>query len=93
MAQIGDERKADQPRADNVLVMLNTGEMQGATCALLTPAIKARLNELSSGQVLEVQVDDPTAREDMAAWSRLTGHQIIEMVEEGSILRCLIRKK
>jgi tRNA 2-thiouridine synthesizing protein A len=93
MAQTGDELIAGQPHADSVLEMLNTGEMQGATCALLTPAIKAKLNELTTGQVLEVRVDDPTAREDMAAWSRLTGHHILEMVEEGSILRCLIQKK
>lgn len=56
---------------------------QGSTCALLTPAIKCKLAEMTSGQVLEIHVDDPTARGDIEAWSRLTGNAIL-MVEQGT---------
>ena len=54
----------------------------GTTCALLTPAIKAKLRELEGGQVLEVRVDDPSAREDIAAWCRLAGHELLAVVDE-----------
>jgi TusA-related sulfurtransferase len=45
-----------------LLDFAETGDSAGTTCALLTPAIKAKLRELGTGQVLEVRVDDPAAR-------------------------------
>ncbi len=66
----------------------------GSTCALLTPAMRSKLRELSSGQVLEVRVDDPTAREDIEAWSRLTGNAILKMAAgEGQSLKFFVQKK
>lgn len=70
------------PYADALLEMLRTADMPGATCAVLTPAIKARLRELAGGQVLEVRVDDTSAREDIAAWCRLAGHELLAVVDE-----------
>jgi TusA-related sulfurtransferase len=85
------------PHADAVLEMLGLSEADGTTCALLTPAIKARLRELSAGQVLEVRVDDPQAREDIASWSRLSGHELLAVVADSargaSELHFYLRKK
>ena len=58
----------ETPHPDAVLEMLGTPQMDGSTCALLTPAIRARLREMAPGQVLEVRVDDPAAR-DFAAFA------------------------
>jgi TusA-related sulfurtransferase len=52
---------------------------QGSTCAMLTPSIKSKLGGLSSGEVLEVHVDDLTAKEDIEAWSRLSGNLLLKM--------------
>ncbi len=65
-------------RADALLKM-DTGGGRDSTCALLTPSIKHKLNELSSGQVLEVYVDDPTAKEDIEAWCRLSGNSLLSL--------------
>jgi tRNA 2-thiouridine synthesizing protein A len=81
------------PTPDALLEMLNSGEMASALCAALTPAIKDKLKPLNSGQVLEVRVDDPAAEGDISAWCRLSGHQLLAVVREGSILRCYLRKK
>jgi tRNA 2-thiouridine synthesizing protein A len=70
------------PHADALLEMLGTGDALGTTCAVLTPAIRAKLRELEGGQVLEVRVDDPSAREDIAAWCRLTGHELLAVMDE-----------
>ena len=71
-----------------------TGEAEGAICALLTPAMKAKLREIDSGQVLEVRVSDPTAREDILAWSRLSENTVLGMFADGSQrLRFYVRKK
>jgi len=77
-----------------VLEFYNHGENAGSTCSLLTPAIKAKLRELAPGQVLEVRVDDPTAKEDILSWSRLSGNQVIGMfADEPQRLRFYLRKK
>jgi|RhiMetdeSRZDD1v2_1073273.scaffolds.fasta_scaffold1224781_2 tRNA 2-thiouridine synthesizing protein A len=96
---MGSDRSAsastpDTPQAASVLEMLGTGDTAGTTCALLTPAIKAKLRELEGGQVLEVRVDDPSAREDIAAWCRLAGHELLAVVDEmPTYTRYFISKK
>jgi tRNA 2-thiouridine synthesizing protein A len=66
----------------------------GASCAYLTPLIKERLALLASGEVLEVQADDPAAREGVPAWSRLTGNELVASVEgRAGRTRFFLRKK
>jgi TusA-related sulfurtransferase len=88
---------AGTPSADATLEMLgtaNAGAMDGTTCAILTPAIWSKLREMEAGQVLEVRVDDPTAREDLESWSRLSGNELLAEREESSgVLRVWLRKK
>ncbi len=89
---IGDVPR-DVPYADGVLEMVRKPELAGSTCAVLTPAVRARLRELEPGQVLEVRVDDPTAVDDMAAWTRLAGHELVQTVQEGEMIRFFVRKR
>jgi TusA-related sulfurtransferase len=82
-----DEQRAI-PSADAVL------EAKGETRATLTPLLRAKLRELASGCVLEVHTDDLAAREGLPAWSRLTGKELLAMVEEGADdLQFYLRKK
>jgi len=83
------------PHPDGVLEMLSAegGAMQGALCALLAPALKARLKEMTPGQVLLARVDDPSARLDVEAWCALTGHDLLATTEdENGVLSFYIRK-
>jgi TusA-related sulfurtransferase len=64
------------PEPDAVL------DAPGSSCANLTPLIRARIRELTSGQLLEVRTDDPAAREGVPAWSRLTGNALEAVVED-----------
>lgn len=76
------------------LVAREVLEVPGQSCAIVTPMIKQRIRELDSGDVLEVRTDDPAAREGVPAWSRLTGNELVETIEEGrDRTRFLIRKK
>ena len=89
-----DANSAALPHADGLLEMVDTDQRSGATCALLTPAIKARLREMTPGQVLEVRVNDPTARLDVEAWSQLSGNPLLAITEEPPhMLRFFVRKK
>jgi tRNA 2-thiouridine synthesizing protein A len=78
----------EQPQADAMITVL------GASCAVITPRIREELAVLQSGDVLEVRADDPSAREGVPAWSRLTGNELIGTVEEDDqATRFFIRKK
>ena len=97
-----DEALSDKPllpAADALLVFSAPSGAEGASCALLTPAIKARLGEIQSGQVLEVRVDDPEAKADIESWSRLSGNELLAVAErehlpdEAENLSFYLRKK
>ena len=84
----------EPPQADAVLEVSATGLEAGFMCAALTPLIKSRLREMEPGQVLEVRVDDPAARLDVPAWSRLSGNTLLATVEEDAErTRFYLRKK
>jgi len=71
---------ANQPALQaDALLEFDANGGQGSTCARLTPYIKQKLGNLTSGQVLEVRVDDVTAKEDIEAWSRLSGNSLLKM--------------
>jgi tRNA 2-thiouridine synthesizing protein A len=71
-----------------------TLDAAGASCATLTPLIRARLRDLAAGAVLEVRTDDPSARVDVPAWSRLTGNELLAAVaEDAAHTRFFLRKK
>ena len=88
-----DRDSAALPRADCLLEMLDLNAHDGAACALLTPAIKTQLREMTTGQVLEVRVNDPTARVDVEAWCQLSGNALLSILEKTDVLCFFIRKK
>ena len=76
------------------LEMLESGDRPGSACAILTPAIKAKLAELEPGQILLVRVDDPSSRLDVPAWCSLTGNVLQAKAEEDNgVLDFFIRKE
>jgi TusA-related sulfurtransferase len=86
--------EAELPVPDALLEFDTTDPSHGFTCATLTPTIKSKLKELEGGQILEVRVDDPAARLDVPAWSRMSGNELIATVEEDSErTRFYLRKK
>lgn len=93
MNEIRLESAEPEITADAVLDMVGLDETAGTTCALLTPTMRARLRALQPGQILEVRVDDPTAREDIASWCRLSGNTLLAVKEDGQALRFYVRKR
>ncbi len=77
-----------------ILELLDSSDRTGSACAVLTPAIRAKLMELEPGQILLVRVDDPSARLDVPAWCSLTGNVLQAQAEEDNgILDFFIRKE
>ena len=69
---------------------LDTGE---DGCGDLVLAIARRMRPLAVGQLLEIRAHDAGASEDIPAWCRMTGHELIVLPRgENNIGRFLIRK-
>ncbi|WP_144528362.1 sulfurtransferase TusA family protein [Peribacillus simplex] len=67
-------------------------DAKGLACPM--PIVKTRkaMNDLQTGQVLEIHVTDKGAKADLAAWTRSGGHELVETAEENDILKFWIRK-
>jgi len=49
-----------------------------AGCGDLVMELRLRLNAMKPGELLQLTARDPGAREDLPAWCRLTGHELVE---------------
>lgn len=78
----------DRPRADATL------DGSGNGCTDLTPLIRETISALPSGAVLEVFSDDLVAREGVPAWTRMTGHTLLQTIPvPGGITYFYIKRK
>ncbi|MBI2183818.1 MAG: sulfurtransferase TusA family protein [Thaumarchaeota archaeon] len=59
-----------------------TLDQRGLLCPLPVINVNKAIQEISSGQVLEVLATDPGSKPDFDAWSKSRGHRIISVVEE-----------
>ncbi len=67
-------------------------DCRGLLCPL--PVIKTTqaIKSLAVGQVLEMLATDPGSKPDMLAWSKQTGHELLDVREENGVFRFLIRR-
>lgn len=75
--------------------MMNSDKMldaKGLACPMPIVRTKKAMNDLQSGQVLEIHVTDKGAKADLAAWSKSGGHELVETAEENEVLKFWIRK-
>ncbi|WP_409305583.1 sulfurtransferase TusA family protein [Peribacillus sp. SCS-155] len=67
-------------------------DAKGLACPMPIVKTKKAINELESGQVLEVHATDKGARADMTAWAKSTGHELVRHEEENDVLKFWIKK-
>ncbi|MFP3847213.1 sulfurtransferase TusA family protein [Priestia filamentosa] len=67
-------------------------DAKGLACPMPIVRTKKAMNELESGQVLEVHATDKGFKNDLAAWSKSGGHEVIEQAEEGDVLKFQVKK-
>ncbi len=69
-----------------------TLDTKGLNCPIPILRAKKAIVALDAGDVLEVLATDPGAVKDFEAFSRATGHELIESSEDGGVFRFLIQK-
>ncbi|GED34118.1 sulfurtransferase TusA family protein [Brevibacillus centrosporus] len=69
-----------------------TLDCKGLACPMPIVKTKKAIEEMQSGQVIEVQATDKGSLADMQGWAKNTGHQYLGTVEEGDVLKHYLRK-
>ncbi|MBU8908702.1 sulfurtransferase TusA family protein [Desertibacillus haloalkaliphilus] len=67
-------------------------DAKGLACPMPIVRTKKAMEELESGQVLEVHATDKGAKNDLTAWAKSGGHELIEDREEDGVLMFWIKK-
>ncbi|WP_201007794.1 sulfurtransferase TusA family protein [Paenibacillus glycanilyticus] len=67
-------------------------DCKGLACPMPIVKTKKAMDQLESGQVIEVQATDKGSLADIQGWARNTGHQYLGTVEEGDLLKHYLRK-
>jgi tRNA 2-thiouridine synthesizing protein A len=68
-------------------------DTRGLNCPLPILRTKKALSDLASGQVLKVVATDPGAVKDFQAFSKQTGHELLQQGEANREFTFFMRKK
>ncbi|MDE5413496.1 sulfurtransferase TusA family protein [Alkalihalobacterium chitinilyticum] len=73
-------------KADKVL------DAKGLACPMPIVRTKKAMDELTSGQILEIHATDKGAKNDLAAWAKTGGHELLSDTEDAGVLKFWIKK-
>jgi tRNA 2-thiouridine synthesizing protein A len=69
-----------------------TVDARGMNCPMPVLKTKKALDELSTGEVLEVTATDPGSASDIPALLKRLGHELLSSKEDGGVFVFYIRK-
>ncbi|WP_424768487.1 sulfurtransferase TusA family protein [Paenibacillus sp. sgz302251] len=69
-----------------------TLDCKGLACPMPIVKTKKTIEQLSSGQVMEVQATDKGSLADIQGWAKNTGHHYLGTIHEGDVLKHFLRK-
>ncbi len=67
-------------------------DCKGLSCPEPILKTKIAMNELQSGQVLEMFSTDPGSANDIVAWAKRTGNDLLETNENNGVWQFFIKK-
>ena len=67
-------------------------DAKGLACPMPIVRTKKAIDELESGQVLEIHATDKGAKNDLAAWAKSGGHTLLKDEENNGVFMFWIQK-
>ena len=64
----------------------------GMACPIPVVKTSVAIKKIGQGQVLELLATDPGVEQDMKAWSRRTGNELVRISREADVFHVLIRR-
>lgn len=88
-------RHSDEEAMDpgSIAVVSQELDARGLECPLPILRTKKCLNDMQSGQILRVLATDPGSVRDFHAFSRQSGHQLLDSGDNGREFFFVLRKK
>ena len=75
------------------VTVARTLDCKGLSCPLPILRTAQAVRTLAAGDLIEVLATDPGSVKDFAAWSKVTGNEIVESDQAGGVFRFLLKKK
>lgn len=67
-------------------------DAKGLACPMPIVKTKKALGEIESGQILEIHATDKGAKNDLAAWAKSTGNELMKTEEENDVFKFWVKK-
>ncbi|QED49295.1 sulfurtransferase TusA family protein [Cytobacillus dafuensis] len=67
-------------------------DAKGFACPMPIVRTKKAMNELKEGQVLEVHTTDKGSKNDITAWTKSGGHELVKQEDENGVYKFWIKK-
>ncbi|HET6380733.1 MAG TPA: sulfurtransferase TusA family protein [candidate division Zixibacteria bacterium] len=68
-------------------------DARGLSCPLPIVRTALAMKSLAPGELIEVLATDPGSTKDFTAWTRTTGHELVEESVEDGVYRFLLRRR
>jgi tRNA 2-thiouridine synthesizing protein A len=68
-------------------------DARGLNCPMPIVKTAQAIKGMASGQTLEILATDAGSVKDFAAWSKTTGHELVDQGVDGGVYRFVMRKK
>ncbi|NIK12763.1 sulfurtransferase TusA family protein [Alkalibacillus almallahensis] len=69
-----------------------TLDAKGLACPMPIVKTKKAIDDVDSGEILEVQATDSGAKSDLAAWTKSSGHELVDTKEEDGVYTFYVKK-
>jgi tRNA 2-thiouridine synthesizing protein A len=70
----------------------DTLDAKGLMCPMPIVKLAKKMKDMKVGEVLELIADDVGSKEDVPAWCKRTGNQLVSQKEEGGAFYFYIKK-
>ncbi|HWJ78023.1 MAG TPA: sulfurtransferase TusA family protein [Niallia sp.] len=67
-------------------------DAKGLACPMPIVKTKKAMEVIETGQILEVHTTDIGAKNDLSAWAKSRGHELLKHEEENGVLKFWIKK-
>ncbi len=64
----------------------------GLFCPIPIILTARRIKQMAPGQTLEVRSDDEGMKKDVTEWCRMTGHDLLDVMQHDRVITAYIRK-
>ena len=76
---------------------MSTGEIEvldtrGEVCPMPTIRLGRAIRKIDVGDVIELWTDDPGSQNNMAAWAKNTGHELVSSNVESDVYKYRVRR-